>query len=216
MGWNPGRIEDPDVNYLTEKIRATRQEQEVMTKTAAERVGMDPKYWTNLEHRRFIPNVRTLARMAEAIGCRLDIVPAAVPRVDTVPLERPERVARVSKAGPTLLRIMDRVRAARERAGLTQEQAAARVGVVKATWGHLERGHVSHVDVGIERIATAARAVGLTVDVVAEHQVPLLEMERAEVDEVRALIRWYRDRAPKMTDTLSSALEKLEKLEETA
>jgi transcriptional regulator with XRE-family HTH domain len=61
------------------------------------------------------------------------------------------------------------VREARRRAGLTQEQLAARAGVSQPTIARVESGKVSP---SFERLVTLVRAAGLDLDV---HVVPLDE-----------------------------------------
>lgn len=184
-------------------IREVRRYRGLLVKDAAARIGICRSAWSHLENGRprrghlSRPTFDMVAAMADAVGMRLMLAPKSamdsrVATDDTLPV----RTARNGKAGPNLLRIMDRVKSARESMGLSQAAAAARASWVKATWGHLERGYVSGRDIGIERVASAARAVELTVDVVADHHMPLLELDADEVAKVRGLIRWYRDHAP--------------------
>lgn len=55
----------------------------------------------------------------------------------------------------------DRLRAARQAAGLTQGEAASRAGISRPAWNRYERGHRSP---SIEQAARLAAAVGATLD----------------------------------------------------
>lgn len=60
----------------------------------------------------------------------------------------------------------DRVRAAREAAGLTQLELAERLGWTKQALYAIESGQIR--DPGVSRVAAIARALGVSVDELAE------------------------------------------------
>ena len=58
--------------------------------------------------------------------------------------------------------IPEQIKAAREAFGLSQEQAAAKVGVVLSTWGRWERGETEPT---FEQLGKIARLLGVSLGV---------------------------------------------------
>lgn len=98
------------------------------------------------------------------------------------------------------------IRATREAAGLTQQEAADRIEMDRANWSVVERGCT--LSPGLDKVARMAEAVGLRLVLVPADESPLTV---PEMTALARLARWYGDR-PRDTalpGVLASAIRKL-------
>lgn len=201
-------------SYVLTRVREIRRERGLTTRRAAKVAGMSETYWSYLERYTTYgksPTLATLEKMMIPLGVRMELVRGTSSRPEPVPPSEPtpREEARLRGANPTVRRLAARLRATRVTLLLTQTQAAVRAGWQKGTWGHLERGYVSSRDIGVERMQAAGSALGMSLDYVAEHHAPFLELDADEVARVRGLIRWYRDNGPGSAqfDSIAAKLE---------
>lgn len=209
------RVAAPYLEAIGEIRR--RRGKSILRSAAA--IGVHRDTWSNLE-RDLVdrPMFDHVAAMASEIGMRLMLVPdtgmerrpVRLPTdLEPDPEVEPERILRWRRASPTLCRLMDKIKGGRVSAGLTHTQAAARASWNKSTWGNLERGHHNGREVGVDRVASAAQAVNMRLEVVAEHHEPLLELDADEAEWLIRLAEWYRGRSPKMPVIGTSTCDKL-------
>jgi ribosome-binding protein aMBF1 (putative translation factor) len=98
------------------------------------------------------------------------------------------------------------IKEAREAAGLTQGQAAERIGMDRANWGVIERGVTGCP--GIDKVSSMAEAVGLRLVLVPADESPLTT---EEMTIVARLVQWYIERpgTRRLPPALITAIRKL-------
>lgn len=167
-----------------QRIREYRLAQGIMVKEAAARMGVRRDAWSHLEggRRNERPLFDSVAAMAEAVGLRVELVePEPMRRVPPVGTGK-------GSAGPSTARIIERIKAERERRGLTLRAAARRADMSPGALHDMEglRGEPR-----MFRIAKYASALGMRFDLVDEAHAPLLELDEDEVEALRNLVQWY-------------------------
>lgn len=167
-----------------QRIREYRIAQGIMVKEAAARMGVRRDAWSHLEggRRNERPLFDSVAAMAEAVGLRVELVePEPMKRVPPVGTGK-------GSAGRSTAQIIERIKAERERRGLTLRGAARRAGLTPGALHDMEglRGEPR-----MFRVGKYASAVGMRVDLVDEAHASLMDLDEDEVEALRNLVQWY-------------------------